>query len=139
MKKLQISLIIATLLALLVPSAVFASYNVYYCSYDVEGFEDGSYDYPWSCETEEEFNDIVDYICTQGGGVLYEVVEGGYYRNMIEWDGRSCEIVETDFYQGYPPDTGITLPPPLMLSAALALGLSLFAVGLVIYRKRLAS
>jgi hypothetical protein len=139
MKKLQISVVIATLLALLVPSVVFASYNVYYCSYDANGFEDGSYDYPWSCENDAEFDDIVDYICTEGGGVLYEIVSGGYYRHMIEWDGRSCEITESDFYYGYPPDTGITLPPPLLMSAALALGLSLFAVGLVIYRKRLAN
>jgi hypothetical protein len=139
MKKFRIVLIVMVLLAVLIPSAVFASYDVYYCSIYADGFGDGSYEYPWACSTEAEFDDAVDLICDYGGGILYEEVEGGYYRHTISWYGKTCEVTSSKYYHGYPPDTGITLPPPFVISAALVLGLSLFAVGLVVYRKRSAN
>ena len=139
MKKFRIVLILMVLLAVLIPSSVFASYDVYYCSIYADGFGDGSYEYPWACSTEAEFDDAVDLICDYGGGILYEEVEGGYYRHTINWSGKVCEVTSSQYYHGYPPDTGVTLPPPLVISAALVLGLSLFAVGLVVYRKRSAN
>ena len=139
MKKFRIVLILMVLLAVLIPSAVFASYDVYYCKDYANGYGDGSYDYPWACSTPTEFDDVVDKICDYGGGILYEAVEGGYYRHTIKWYDDTCKVTSSKFQHGYPPDTGITLPPPFAISAALVLGLSLFAVGLVVYRKRSAN
>ena len=137
MKKFRIAVIFSVIiLAFLIPLGVFASYDIYYCSYD--GFVDGNgtWKYPWVCETEDEFDFIVDEICSYGDGILYEIVPEGYYRPVILWEGKSCGVYSSDFYHGYPPHTGITLPPPLMVSGALVIGLSLFAVGLVVYRRR---
>ena len=137
MKKFRIAVIFSVIiLAFLIPLGVFASYDIYYCSYDGYVDGNGTWKYPWVCETEDQFEFIVDEICSYGDGILYEMVPEGYYRHVILWEGKSCGVYSSDFYHGYPPHTGITLPPPLMVSGALVIGLSLFAVGLVVYRRR---
>jgi hypothetical protein len=139
MKKFRIAVIFAVIiLAFLIPLGVFASYDIFYCSYDVSSGGDGTWKYPWACETAAEFDAVVDDICSYGDGILYEIVPKGYYRHVIKWEGKACGVYSSDFYHGYPPHTGITLPPPLMVSGALVIGLSLFAVGLVVYRRRTA-
>ncbi|MFN2160365.1 MAG: hypothetical protein ACK2U3_13745 [Anaerolineales bacterium] len=143
MKKTRIAVIfLVIVLALMIPIGVFASYDVYYCSWNASPGGDGSWKYPWLCSNSAEFDDIVDVICYDNGGdaILYEKVPSGYYRHVILWGGASdCGVESSVFYYGYPPHTGLTLPPPLMISGALVIGLSLFAVGLVVYRRRLAN
>ena len=63
----------------------------------------------------------------------------GYWRYAIKWVGDVCKVVDKSYHRGYPPHTGIALPPTLAFSGALVLGLSLFAVGLVVYRKQSAA
>ena len=140
MKKIRIAVIfLVIVLALMIPVGVFASYDVYYCSWNASSGGDGSWNYPWLCSDSAEFDAIVDEICDYGDGILYEKVPSGYYRHVILWDDGSCGVESSVFYYGYPPHTGLTLPPPLMISGALVIGLSLFAVGLVVYRRRLAN
>jgi hypothetical protein len=136
MKRLSFAWILAVVLAILLPMTVFASWDIYYCSAEHDYDGNGSYDDPWSCTTDSEFDHVVDKICDYGGGILYEIVEDGYYRHTIEWDGKVCEVTDSVFYHGYPPDTGLTLPPPLIFGGAMALGIALLAGGVVLFRKR---
>jgi hypothetical protein len=152
MKKIQIAVVLVFMLALLIPSAVSATeYNIFYCTYDAKEGGDGSFMDPWRCKTAGELEDVVDEVCEQievdgGSGILIQRVKKGYWKHDIEWlllegkdDYDNCEITDSIFFKGYPPHTGVSLPPSLVFSGTLAIGLSLFAVGLVVFRKRSAN
>ncbi len=61
MKKIRIAVIFAVIiLAFVIPLGVFASYDIFYCSYNVSSGGDGTWKYPWACETAAEFDEVVD-------------------------------------------------------------------------------
>jgi LPXTG-motif cell wall-anchored protein len=140
MKKFRILLILAVLVALMIPVAVQAA-GTFYCSTLISSGGDGSYAYPWACSTNEQFNTIVyDYICERyGGGYLYRIYSGSYVYYQIEWIGGEqpyCDITYTMEYPGYPPNTGPDFPIPLLLGAAASVGLLLVGAGLVMRRRK---
>jgi LPXTG-motif cell wall-anchored protein len=136
MFKIRTAILLAILLALLLPVTVNASVNTYYCTwYQVAG-GDGSYDAPWYCGTPEALNTVVATVCDKGGGILYQSVQGGYYRLTIEWINQTCQMTSNVFFHGYPPDTGVALPAPMLIAGAAALGLVLVGGGLLLKRKR---
>jgi hypothetical protein len=143
MKKFRVAMLVMVILPVLIPTAAYAAVYTYYCSWDVGTGGDGSYDYPWQCRDDVELDIIVDDICVyldyDDVGILYQIQMDGYWKHWIEWDGKECGVVNSKYFRGYPPDTGIALPPPLLFGGAMALGLSLFAVGLVVFRKRVAN
>ena len=139
MKKVLIAICLILLLSLIATN-VLAQTPVYYCSYSVGTGGDGSYAYPWQCTNSTQLSQIVSNICaSHSSAVLYQIVSNGYYYHTIGTpSGGTCQITSSLFYSGYPPDTGITLPVPLMLSAMVALGVALMGGGYLIYRKRYA-
>ncbi len=138
MKKLTTVLSILLLLAI-IPSTVLAAVPVFYCSATAAANGDGSFSAPWKCSTSEELSLVVEEVCKSGYAILYQSVSNGYYRHVVEDpnDGP-CAVTSSVFYYGVPPDTGVTLPTPVLISVALSAGALLFAGGFVIYRKRLA-
>ena len=137
MKKIRILIIAAVLVALLIPASVSAA-GVFYCSTLIETGGTGTWADPWACSTQDQFDHIVnDVICRQyGGGHLYEIFTDYYVYYQIEWDGEDCDVVYTSRYPGYPPDTGVELPMPLILSLAVAGGAALLLVGFILRRKK---
>lgn len=139
MFKIRTAVILATLFLLLLPMTVSASVNTYYCTwYQVQG-GDGSYEAPWYCGTPETVNQAIAAVCQKGGGILYQSVQGGYYRYTIEWINETCQVTSKAFFHGYPPDTGVAIPAPLLIAGAATLGLALVGGGLLLKRKRVAS
>ena len=148
MKTIRIALLLALIVAILIPSVAFAqdeelyprpNLDRYYCSWDVGPGGDGSYNDPWVCKNQQQINNAINRVCRMGGGILFQIEEDGYWRYVIRWlDDNECDVRRT-YHRGYPPRTGIALPPTLAFSGALVLGLSLFAVGLVVFRKRSAN
>lgn len=138
MKKLYLVLAIMILVAM-VPANVLAAVPVFYCSSTATPPGDGSFSAPWLCSNSTELEAVVVEVCTYGYAILYQVVPGGYYRHTVEDpnDGP-CQVTSTVFYQGVPPDTGVSLPAPLLIGGALAIGAGLLLGGFVIYRKRTA-
>jgi hypothetical protein len=137
MKKIGIAISLLLLLSL-IPTAALAQVPAYYCSYNVGTGGDGSYSYPWQCTDSNQVNQLVSQICSSHtSAVLYQIVSNGYYYHTIGIpSGGTCQITSSVFYSGYPPNTGITLPVPLMISAMVALGIALLGGGYLIYRKR---
>jgi hypothetical protein len=140
MKKSRYLILILVFAALLIPATVYAA-GTFYCSTLIAEGGNGSYAYPWACSTDAQFNHIVyDVICGQyGGGNLYRIYASSYVFYQIEWqtveNQAVCTIVYQAEYPGYPPDTGVELPMPLIIGAAVAAGGALLLVGLVLRRK----
>jgi LPXTG-motif cell wall-anchored protein len=79
---------------------------------------------------------VYDVICDQyGGGHLYRIYTGSYVYYRIEWVNQECVIDFQNEYPGYPPDTGVDIPMPLVLSGAVAVGAILLAAGLLLRRR----
>lgn len=137
MKKILIAFSLLLLLSL-IPTTVLAQTPVYYCSYNVGTGGNGSYAYPWQCTNSTQLSQTVSQICaSHSSAILYQIVSNGYYYNTIGTpSGGTCSITSSVFYSGYPPNTGITLPVPLLLSAMMVLGVALMGGGYLIYRKR---
>jgi LPXTG-motif cell wall-anchored protein len=135
MKKIYLVTSLLVLLALLIPTVVYAQYGVYYCAYNAPGPGNGSYASPWRCSNASEVNTAVTYVCRAGGGTLYEIVSNGYYIHTIN---ANCAIISTTFYPGYPPSTGVEFPALLVVGGAVALGLVLLAAGFLLRRRSLA-
>jgi|MudIll2142460700_1097286.scaffolds.fasta_scaffold574652_2 hypothetical protein len=138
MNKVWIAVSLLVLLAL-IPSAAFASTPVYYCTPDATPPGDGSFDFPWLCSTSAELQTAVSNACHAGYAILYQTVSNGYYRHTVQVDSAGkCIVTTSVFYYGVPPDTGVSLPAPLLIGGTLALGALFLAGGIVIYRKRAA-
>ena len=85
-----------------------------------------------------QLSDAVANVCAATTyGILYQIVSNGYYRHVVESNG-TCVVTNTTFYYGFPPNTGIALPTPVLLGIAAALGGLLIAGGYLFYRKRYA-
>ncbi len=140
MKKIRITLIIATVIALMIPASASAI-GVFYCSFLVQEGGSGTYADPWACSTGEQFDYVIyELICPlYGGGHLYRIYDDNYVYYLVEWDGRNCEVTFQAGYPGYPPDTGVELPPPLIVRTAAAIGAVLLIIGLALRRKKRAS
>lgn len=134
------SLVLLSLLALLVliPSSALAQTPVYYCTSLGTTDGDGSFENPWSCVNTTELNAVIAEICSETDyAILYQIVTNGYYRHVIEDpNDAACGVTSTVFYYGDPPDTGVTLPMPVLLGGLFALGAVLVGGGYMIYRKR---
>jgi hypothetical protein len=126
------------LLLTLIPTSVFAATPVYYCSAFVTSGGNGTFDSPWPCTNQAQFDAAVGVACEAGYAILYEEVANGYYRHTVEdpADGP-CKVTSSVFYYGEPPDTG-AIPMPLLIGGALALGAALIAGGFLVYKKRFA-
>ncbi len=140
MKKIRILMIVAVLIAVLIPVAVSAA-GVFYCSALISSGGNGSYSFPWACSTEAQLNDIImNVICFQyDGGHLYRIFSNSYVYYRITPAAattRQCTVTSTE-YPGYPPNTGPDLPLPLILGAAAVLGIVLVGAGLTLRRKAL--
>jgi len=144
MSKLRMALILALLLALAVPAAASAA-GTFYCSALKSSGGNGSYANPWACSTTEQLNYVIyDTICNvYGGGHLYQIHSGSYNYYRIEWvtqnNQRACTITYRSEYPGYPPDTGVDLPMPLIVAAVVALAALMLVAGLALRRRSQAS
>lgn len=137
MSKIRIAVILAALLGLLIPTGVMAA-GTFYCSTQLATGGDGTYSYPWACNSADQLNYVIqDVICEQyGGGHLYQIYSGYYVYYRIEWYGQNeCVIAYQSRYPGYPPDTGVDLPMPLVIGGAMTAGALLLVVGLALRKK----
>jgi hypothetical protein len=141
MKKLLVLTVCAVLLALMVPAAVSAA-GVFYCSTTRASGGNGTYNDPWACGTNEQFNWVVyDQICYRyGGGHLYRTWPGSYVYYRIDWiaERQTCEITYQSEHPGYPPYTGAEFPVPLILGGAAAVGVLFLGAGLALRRRKTA-
>jgi len=141
MKKIRIALIAAILVALLIPMAVSAA-GVFYCSEAKSSGGNGTYNNPWACRTQAQLDNIIyDRICAvYNGGHLYQIRLGGYTYYRIEWvysgSQRTCTITYRANYSGYPPNTGVDLPAPFIISSAVGVGILLLVAGLALRRRK---
>lgn len=140
MKKLWIAISLLVVLAM-IPATAFAATPVFYCSYNAPAGGNGTYAAPWLCVDNTTYQQVVANVCaaTNPYSILYQIVSNGYYRRTFELNS-SQQCVETSnvFYYGYPPNTGVALPAPLLVGGALGLGLLMVLGGVVIYRRRTA-
>jgi hypothetical protein len=139
MNKLRVALVIAVLVALMVPVTALAA-GTYYCSTLLTSGGNGTYNYPWSCVDQEQLDYVIyDRICNVGGGYLYQIYSGYYVYYVIEWVNGQCTITHQTRHDGYPPNTGVDLPMPLLVGIAVGGGLVLVVAGLALRRKSTAS
>jgi hypothetical protein len=137
MKKLRYVLIVAILLAVLIPFTVQAA-GTFYCSASLTGGGSGAYGNPWGCSTQQELDNVINtFICGQyGGGVLYRLFPTSYvFYDIVYTVGAACTIRFQAEYPGRPPRTGVNLPAPLVATLAVAGALVIGGVGLVLRRK----
>ena len=137
MKKLRYVLIVAILLAVLIPFTVQAA-GTFYCSAGYSNAGAGTFANPWGCSTQAELDNVINtLICGRyGGGVLYRLFPTSYVFYDIVWStDQVCTIRFQAEYPGRPPRTGVNLPAPLVASLAVAGALVIGGVGLVLRRK----
>jgi len=140
MKKLHIALIVAFLLALLLPFTVQAA-GTFFCSATRTQGGDGTYADPWACKTQDQLNFVInDVICTRyGGGILYRLFPYSYVYydivQVVQNDQTTCVIRRQAEYPGYPPNTGVELPAPMIAAFAVGGALVLGFVGMMLRRK----
>lgn len=140
MSKIRLAFFLVLLLALALPVAVSAA-GTFYCSTLIASGGNGTYAYPWACSTNEQFNYVVyDRICNvYGGGHLYQIYSGYYMYYRIEWlytnNQRTCTITYRAEYPGYPPNTGVDLPMPLIIGGVAGLAVVLLLAGVYLRRK----
>ncbi len=137
MKKLRFVLIIAVLLALLIPFTVQAA-GTFYCDASFPNGGSGTFNNPWGCSTQQQLDYVINtLICGRyGGGVLYRLFPNSYvFYDIVMNANQVCTIRFQAEYPGFPPDTGVNLPAPLIASLAVAGALVIGGVGLVLRRK----
>ncbi len=139
MNKLRAILILGVIVALLIPTTALAA-GTFYCSSLITTGGDGSYANPWACPTQQEIDLIIyDNICALNqAGHLYVILPTSYLYFQITWIGpgpRDCEITFQSEYPGYPPDTGVDLPMPMLLGGAVLVGSMMLGVGLILKRR----
>ncbi len=138
MKKLHYFLLLAILMALLIPASVSAA-GTFYCSTSLTVDGDGSYANPWACPDATELDKVVnDYICdTYFGGYLYEIYPDSYrYHVVTYYSTDDCRVTSTLDYAGLPPSTGVNVPSPYIIGSITLLGLGLIGGGIYLRRKR---
>ncbi|MCZ7551091.1 MAG: hypothetical protein B6D39_02945 [Anaerolineae bacterium UTCFX2] len=137
MTKIRILFVAAVLIAVLIPVAASAA-GVFYCSTLIGSGGNGTYAFPWACSTNAQLQHIInDIICqTYRGGHLYQIFSGYYVHHSIVWvgTGQTCTVTSTE-YRGYPPNTGVDLPLPLILAAVAVAGVALVGAGMMLKRK----
>ncbi len=138
MSKLRVALLLIFVLALVVTPAANAQAQrpYYYCSATRTSGGSGTYYDPWACSTDAQYNNVLQTICRYGGGTLYRIYTGYYIIIYIAYGAQQCQVTVGQQYPGYPPNTGVNLPAPLIYGAVAAAGILLVAVGLMIRRKR---
>jgi hypothetical protein len=137
MKKLRFVLIVAILLAVVIPFTVQAA-GTFYCTASSSNTGAGTFANPWGCSTQQELDYVINtLICGQyGGGVLYRLFPTSYvFYDIVYTVGAGCTIRFQAEYPGRPPRTGVNLPAPLIASLAVAGALVIGGVGLVLRRK----
>lgn len=139
MTKLRLALMAALVLALLAPVTVSAA-GVFYCSALISTGGSGTYNYPWACADQAAVDSLIyNTICpVYAGGVLYQILSGGYVRYDVSYLNQQCTYTYAR-YPGYPPDTGVTLPAPLLVSLAVGAAALLIVAGLWLRRRGTAS
>jgi len=138
MNKIRIAVFVALVLALVVPFSAQAA-GVFYCSalYNSGGI--GTYANPWACPDQASPNHIInDIICPAGGGWLYQIQAGAYEYFRIEWVNNQCTVTYQQRYYGYPPNTGVNLPMPLLVGSVAGFGALLIVGGVFLRRRALA-
>jgi len=137
MKKLRFVLIVAILLAFMLPFTAQAA-GTFYCSGNLPNGGSGTFNNPWGCSTQQQLDYVINtLICAQyGGGVLYRLLPNSYvYYDIVYTVGAGCTIRFQAEYPGFPPHTGVNLPAPLVASLAVFGALVIGGVGLVLRRK----
>jgi hypothetical protein len=137
MKKLRVVLVVAVLLALLIPITVMAA-GTFYCDASSSVNGNGTFANPFGCSNQQELDYVINtLICNQyGGGVLYRLFPTSYvYYDIVYTVGAACSIRFTAEYPGRPPRTGVNLPAPVVASLAVFGALVIGGVGLVLRRK----
>lgn len=132
--KLRVALLLALIAAVLFPFSVQAA-GVFYCSTLRTAGGNGTYADPWACATQNQINDVVNVICSAGGGWLYQIYADAYVYYRIQWVNNQCAITYQQRYYGYPPNTGVELPMPLLVGMVAAAGGLLIVGGLVLRRR----
>lgn len=137
MSKIRIILVtlIVLFLVALPLSVAMAQGPYYYCSASRTSGGSGTFYDPWACGSDALMSTVSDTICRLGGGTLYKIYAGSYVTIYIRWTGNMCEATVGREYPGYPPNTGVNLPAPLLYGGVAVAGIGLVAVGLVIRRK----
>lgn len=138
MSKFRILLIVlVTLILMIIPlTAAGAQGPYYYCSAARTSGGSGTYYDPWACSTDAQRQTVVDTICRLGGGTLFQIYTGSYVEIFVRWTGQECIPTVGQRYPGYPPNTGVDLPAPLIYGGVAALGIALVAGGLLLRRNR---
>jgi len=139
MNRIRIAILVALVLALVLPFSVQAA-GVYYCStvYNITG-GNGTYGNPWACPDQASLNHIInDVICPAGGGWLYQISSGSYVYYRIEWVNNQCSITYQQRYYGYPPNTGVNLPMPILVGSVAGFGALLIFGGVFLRRRTMA-
>jgi len=139
MLKLRVALLLAFLLAVMIPISVMAA-GTFYCSTLKSTGGDGSYQNPWPCSSDQEFDVVVfDYICNiYDDGSLYRIYANSYIFYRLEWrtenNARVCRIASSAEYPGAPPNTGVEFSMPLILGGVLLAGAVLLSAGFFLRR-----
>ena len=140
MKKLHFALIVAFLLSLLLPFTVQAA-GTFFCSATISQGGDGSYANPWACSTQDQLNVVINTnVCADnGGGFLYRLFPYSYvFYDIVQTtqNGQTtCVIRRQVEYPGYPPNTGVELPAPMIAALAVGGALVLGFAGMMLRRK----
>lgn len=138
MKKIRIIVIVAVLIAVLIPIAVNAG-GLFYCSNSITSGGSGSYNNPWACSTADQLDYVInDRICdTYHGGYLYQIFTNSYRYNVITWYSASdCRVTYSADYSGYPPYTGVEVPVPIIIGVVALVGTGMLVAGLALRRKK---
>lgn len=136
MKKIRFLFLAAVLIAVLIPAAASAA-GVFYCSAYKNSGGAGTWANPWACSTDAQVANLIEQICYQYyGGHLYRIFSNSYVYYRIEWGGTQtrCTVTSTE-YPGYPPNTGVDLPLPLLLGLGASVGIVLVGAGMMLRRK----
>lgn len=141
MSKFRIFLIVLVALILLILplSAAGAQGPYYYCSAARTSGGSGTYYDPWACSTDAQRQAVIDTVCRLGGGTVYQIFTGEYVVIYVSWNGQQCVATVGQRYPGYPPNTGVDLPAPLIFGGVALLGIALVGGGLLLRRNRQAA
>ena len=140
MKKFRIFLLLAVVVAVLIPISASAG-GTFYCDTGVTSGGKGTFARPWACSTDDQLEHVVDdLICGDYyGGSLYQYFDDDHsYRYMvITWyDDDDCRVTYTADYAGYPPYSGVEVPTPYIVGAVALVGAGMLVAGLIWRQKR---
>ena len=138
MKKLRLIVILAILIAVMIPAAASAA-GTFYCSSSVTTGGTGTLEDPWACSDAPQLDSVInDQICAvYNGGDLYQIFPSSYRYHVVSWYSLDdCRVTATYDYAGYPPSTGPDVPTPYLVGAVALFGAGLVAAGFIIIRRR---